>query len=346
MLKKLFGKKEPREITVSSHGLRFDVPAGKTLLEAALEGGIGFPHSCKVGTCGSCRYRLDEGKIAELNSSARALSGADYQAGFRLGCQTLPRSKLSIWLPSLSDAVAAVQSFDGRIVQVKPLTGDIVNLKLRLDRPISFLPGQYADLSVEAIEGARSYSFADASNCESTEEVSFHVRRVPGGVFTGWLFATDRLGAPVRLQGPQGAFRLRDGDTPIICIGGGSGLAPLKCILEHAHRAGCTRPATLLYGARTQADLYCLAEIEEISARWGAAFRFLPVLSCEPGDSDWQGARGLVVDHASQLPELPNSQAYLCGPPPMVDAAEALLSRLGVPAANIFADRFFDRSQV
>lgn len=346
MLKKLFGKKEPLEITVSSHGLQFAVPSGKTLLEAALESGIGFPHDCKVGTCGSCRYRLDEGRISELNSSARALSGAAYQAGFRLGCQTLPRSNLSIWLPSLSEPVAVAQAFDGRIARVAPLTGDIVELKLRLDRPISFVPGQYAELSVEAIQGARSYSFADARNCESTDEVSFHIRRVPGGVFTGWLFAGDRLGAPVKVQGPQGGFRLRDGDAPIICIGGGSGLAPLKCILEHARRAGCTRPVTLLYGARTQADLYCLSEIDEISGQWGAAFRFLPVLSSEPNDSDWRGARGLVADYASQAPDLADSQAYLCGPPPMVDAAEALLSQLGVATENIFADRFFDRSQV
>ncbi|MDP2451398.1 MAG: 2Fe-2S iron-sulfur cluster-binding protein [Polaromonas sp.] len=197
----MFGKKEPLEITVSSHGLQFAVPSGKTLLEAALESGIGFPHDCKVGTCGSCRYRLDEGRISELDSSARALSGADYQAGFRLGCQTLPRSNLSIWLLSLSEPVAVAQAFDGRIARVAPLTGDIVELKLRLDRPISFVPGQYAELSVEAIQGARSYSFADAKNCESTDEVSFHIRRVPGEVFTGWLFAGDRLGAPLRCRG-------------------------------------------------------------------------------------------------------------------------------------------------
>ncbi len=345
MLKKLFGKKEPLEITVSSHGLRFPVPSGKTLLEAALENGIGFPHDCKVGTCGSCRYRLEEGKIAELNSSARALSGEDYQAGFRLGCQTLPRSNLSIWLPTLSEPVAVAQVFDGRIVRVVPLTGDIVELTLHLDRPIGFVPGQYAELSVAAIPGARSYSFAAAKNCESTDELSFHIRRVPGGAFTGWLFDDDRLGTSLQVRGPQGEFRLRDGTGPIICIGGGSGLAPLKCLLEHANRAGSTRPVTLLYGARTQADLYCLSEIDEMAGQWGAAFRFLPVLSSEPNDSDWRGARGLVADLASQAPELTNSQAYLCGPPPMVDAAEALLLRLGVAGSNIFADRFFDRSQ-
>ncbi len=345
MLKKLLGKRGPLEIRVSSHGLQFEVPAGKTLLEAALESGIDFPHDCKVGTCGSCRYRLDEGKLSELDSSARALSGADYQAGFGLGCQTLPRSNLSIWLPSLSEPVAAAQEFEGEIVRMTPLTGDIVELKLRLDRPISFVPGQYAELSVEGIQGARSYSFAAAKNCESTDEVSFHIRRVPGGAFTGWLFADDRLGVSVQVRGPQGGFRLRDGASPIVCIGGGSGLAPLKCILEHANRAGCTRPVTLLYGARTQSDLYCLSEIDEMAGQWGAAFRFLPVLSSEPNDSDWQGARGLVADLASQAPELVNSQAYLCGPPPMVDAAETLLLRLGVAGENIFADRFFDRSQ-
>lgn len=344
MLKKLFGKKPPSQVTISSHSVQFAVPAGQTLLEAALDAGIGFPHDCKVGTCGTCRYRLDEGKIGELNSSARALSGADYQAGFRLGCQTLPKGDLSIWLPALhQDTAPPAQTVAARVARVTPLTHDIVELMLRLEQPLSFVPGQYADLTVGAVPGARSYSFAAPASAAQTTELFFHVRRVPGGAFTEWLFGGPRVDAAVHVKGPQGQFGLRQGEGPLVCIGGGSGLAPLKCMLEQAQRDRCSRPVTLLYGARTQADLYCRTEIARLASDWGAAFRFVPVLSAEPADSDWRGARGLVADFAASLPDLAHSQAYLCGPPPMVDAAQVLLRSLGVAESNIFADRFFDR---
>lgn len=346
MFKALFGKKPPISVTVTSHDLQFEVARGQTLLEAAQAAGIGFPHDCKVGTCGTCRYRLDEGKISELSPSAVSLGADELRAGWRLGCQTLPRSDLSIFLPALVSEIGPPPSlFEGAIVAVTPLTHDIVELRLKLNRPVTFVAGQYADLQVDGVPGARSYSFAAAPAAGSTDQPSFHVRKVPGGAFTEWLFGKSRIGAPLMLRGPMGQFRLRKGEAPIVCVGGGSGLAPLKCILEQALRQDCARPVTLLYGARTQADLFCLDEIAELGRRWAGPFRFLPVLSIEPEDSSWTGARGLVADLLPDVDNLAAAQAYLCGPPPMVDAAEDLLLRHGVTKEAIFADRFFDRSR-
>lgn len=346
MFKALFGKKPPLTVTVTSHDLQFEVVRGQTLLEAAQNAGVGFPHDCKVGTCGTCRYRLDAGKISELAPSAVSLTGDDLRAGWRLGCQSLPRSDLSIFLPALISEIGPPPSlFEGEIASVTPLTHDIAELRLKLNRPLLFVAGQYADLQVDGVEGARSYSFAASPAEGATDRPVFHVRKVPGGAFTEWLFGKSRVGTHLMLRGPMGQFRLRKGDNPIVCVGGGSGLAPLKCILEQALRQDCARPVTLLYGARTQADLFCLDELAEIGRRWAGTFRFLPVLSAEPEGSDWRGARGLVADFLTRVDGLAEAQAYLCGPPPMVDAAEALLLQHGVATEAIFADRFFDRSR-
>jgi p-cymene monooxygenase electron transfer component len=168
---------------------------------------------------------------------------------------------------------------------------------------------------------------------------------VPGGAFTTWLFEGDRVGSTLTLRGPLGQFRLRQADGPIVCVAGGSGLAPIKCMLEKALLDQCVRPVTLFYGGREQRDLYGREAIAELAARWPAPFDYIPVLSSENAQSDWTGQRGLVADKLLGLPELAQSQIYLCGPPPMVDAADALARRAGVPAEAVFADRFFDRSK-
>lgn len=346
MLKKLFAKREIPTVELVSHGLSFQVPRGRTLLEAAQDAGVGFPCDCKVGTCGTCRYRLIEGKISELNSAAVCLSAEDVRAGWRLGCQSLPGSNLRIHLDGLVTEIGPPPGlFEAKIMSAIPLTHDIMQVRLQLSRPVAFIAGQYADLQVDHIEGARSYSFAEAATQGSTHRPCFHIRRVSGGAFTSWLFDGDRVGARLTLRGPLGRFRLRRGAGPIVCVAGGSGLAPIKSLLEQALHERCDRPVFLLYGGREQRDLYCQTEIEALGERWPSRFEYLPVLSSEAADSDWTGVRGMVADRMVAVPGLVQAQIYLCGPPPMVDAAEAIALSAGVSREAVFADRFFDRSK-
>jgi len=344
MLKKWFKKKDPFKVIVAPHDRQFAVTAGHTLLESALAAGLGFPHDCRVGTCGSCRYRLVEGKISELNSSAMGLSAEDFQNGYRLGCQTIVRSDLKVWLPELDENTVPLAVLNGEIRGASLLTENIIELCIVVDGPMNFVPGQYADLEVEAVLGSRSYSFAAPPLVGHEDSLCFHVRHVPGGKFSGWLFGGSRIGAKIKVSGPRGRFHMHGGDGPVVCIGGGTGLAPLKCILEAALKTRLKRPVSFLYGARTQSDLYCLQDIDTLSHQWPVPFTFIPVLSNEPLDSAWTGRRGFVSDYVEEVQDIKNSQAYLCGPPPMVDAAETLLRRYGMPADAIFADRFFDRS--
>ncbi|MEL0027802.1 MAG: FAD-binding oxidoreductase, partial [Perlucidibaca sp.] len=170
-------------------------------------------------------------------------------------------------------------------------------------------------------------------------QVSFFVRQVPGGVFSTHVHKQVAVGERVTVTGPLGSFWLRPADAPLLLVAGGSGLAPVLALLEGARERSVARPVTLLFGARSQRDLYALDAIRALAADWPAAFDFIPVLSDEPTGSDWSGARGFVTEvMAERMP--PECHAYLCGPPPMIDAATALLLERGVAREHIHADRF------
>ena len=170
----------------------------------------------------------------------------------------------------------------------------------------------------------------------------FFIRQIPGGQLSSWAQG-QVVDTAVQLEGPFGDFYLREGEQPILCIAGGSGLAPIKALLEDALAFKNPRPVTFLFGARRQQDLYCLDEIRQLQQQWAGEFRFIPVLSDEPETSDWRGARGLVTDQLAQHCSA-DSQAYLCGPPAMLDAAESRLQQLGVSPQQLFSDKFLDKS--
>jgi NAD(P)H-flavin reductase/ferredoxin len=354
MFTKFFKRREvqrPFQVRIGSSGIAFNVPPGITVLEAALDAGIGLAHDCRVGTCGTCRSRLLEGDVNELSDKALTLSADELRENYILICQSIPRSDLLIE-PAIpmreSDRVIAVA---GTVNGLKPLTHDILELELMLDRAISYQAGQYLDIEVpmaaaDAPAARRSYSFASAATSGPTSVVRFHVRRIPGGMFTDWLHREARPGDRLRAWGPYGSFTLRESKAPIIAVAGGSGTAPIKAILEQALFEGVERDVYYFFGARRQADLYALDEIEAIGSRWHGRFEFVTVLSDESEASEWQGPRGFVTDYVGSSADLPfgESEAYLCGPPPMVDAAIKLFLERGMDPNRIFFDKFLDRS--
>jgi toluene methyl-monooxygenase electron transfer component len=172
------------------------------------------------------------------------------------------------------------------------------------------------------------------------------VRLVTDGELSGWLASTDRVGESINVDGPYGIFRMRETDVPVLCIAGGSGMAPIKAMIEQAIAEGRCRPVVYLYGGRTQADLYDSALIKALTTDWSAPIRFIPVLCEEPTGSPWQGARGFVTDFINTIDDfnLAGCQAYLCGPPMMIDAALPILSNAGVRGRDIYFDKFTDRS--
>ena len=331
---------------IDPSGSRITVAPSETLLQAALAAGISFPHNCRVGSCGTCKCRLVEGKVKELTDSSYVLSADELRQGYILACQAQPQTDIRVVADGVGKSLGApVKTVGCTVESVTALTHDIVELSLRLDEALTYSGGQYADLALPGLERARSYSFARAPEAEPQTGVSFYVRRVPGGEFSNWVHGEDCLGSRLTLSGPYGTFWLRQDTAPILCIAGGSGMAPIKAMLEQALREGCTRYVVFLFGARTQSDLYGLVEMRRLAVQWKADFQFVPVLSAEAADSPWPGHRGLVTEQLDVLNlDLSSCQAYLCGPPPMVDAAIAALHQAGLDEGAIFFDRFVDAS--
>ncbi len=347
----LFARKGPFDAQVKSAGKVVTVQAGENLLKAALAAGIAWPHSCRVGSCGTCRARLVSGKIKPLVDFSYTLEDADLDAGMILACQTCLRSDIEVDVELEADALAtaAAAQVSGVISGYRHLTHDIVELRLQFEQPLpGYLAGQYAELLVPGItKEPRNYSFARAPDNEGPRSATFFIRQVPGGALTTWLLADDRSGTPVSVNGPFGTFYLREAEAPVLCVAGGSGLAPIKALLEQMAANGFRREVVFLFGARTQADLYCLEEMAEYERQSEGRLRFLPVLSAESEDSDWTGARGNCTDLITEwVPDAARYHAYLCGPPPMVDAALDVLKSTGVDSHHIHYDKFLDASHV
>ncbi|MEO1480663.1 MAG: fatty acid desaturase [Myxococcota bacterium] len=308
-------------------GQAVDVDDRETLLDAALRAGIDFPHSCKVGGCGTCACRIAGGRVRELTESGYLLTEEQLNDSYVLACQSVPVTDVKV-------DVNLRYGTRGRVVQQAALTHDIVRLTVQLEKRMDYRAGQFARLRIEGLnQVTRSYSFATPASAEG--EVVFFIRRVPGGAFSTLVNDEDVLGRAVWVDGPHGDFWLRPGESPLVLVAGGSGLAPILALLKDAVAAGVSRKAVLYFGARTQRDLYAQDELRAIERDWHGDFQWVPVLSEASADDEWQGCRGLVTEH---IKATPNAEGYLCGPPAMVDAAIDALSAQGV--RQVFYDRF------
>jgi toluene methyl-monooxygenase electron transfer component len=355
----MFGlfRKQARLATINPAGSTLTVEPGKKLLEAALEAGLDWPHDCRVGSCGTCKCYLKSGKIKPLRDFMYTLEVDDINAGAILACQSLLKSDVTVEITLKSDEIRAggIEHHHGVISHITSLTHDILAVTITTpDAPFkTALAGQYAELTIDAAPLPRSYSFASPPNANDSNDVQFYIRHVPGGEFTDWLFSQDRNGSTVEIAGPYGNFHQHESRHPMICVAGGSGLAPIRALIEAGISNKLNRDIVVLFGARTQADLYCMEDLQALGDSWNGSFKLIPVLSEEPddgpSDEQWPGARGFVTDELDRTISantiiVGDCQAYLCGPPPMIDAAIAVLTAQGMPQSNIFFDKFEDAS--
>lgn len=343
------------KLTVRPLGRTIEASERSTLLDAALDAGVPIPFSCNVGDCGSCICRLISGEVEELYPSP-VISPAQRQAGFLLACQTRARSDVTVELPGADGAVENHPTLktEGEIVGLEKLTHDILEMQLQIDTPMAYTAGQYAELAIpKVLEEGRNYSFAAAPAKIERNILVFHIRHVPGGAFSGWLHNEAKVGSKLRVTGPHGQFALRSSSSPILCVAGGTGMAPILSLLEQALLDGVQRDVTYFFGCRQQRDLYCREAMERLQKDWPVKFRFEPVLSEEPIGSDWQGLRGLVTQlireegekqvYRAKGKKLADHEAYLCGPPGMIDSAFQMLVDFGVDPNKIFFDKFVDK---
>jgi propane monooxygenase reductase subunit len=215
------------------------------------------------------------------------------------------------------------------------------HLVLRLIEPteIKFFPGQYVDIAIPGADAVRSFSMANTSSRESGL-LEFVIKVYPDGHFSRYLAEKMAEGDRLEITGPFGVFTLREGDNDLVFVGGGAGMAPILSLLRAMAERGLQRKATFFYGARTKKDLCFEPELRRLEQKL-PGFRYIPALSEPAYDEEWDGETGLITDvvkrHAS---DLRGAHAYVCGPPPMVEAALPLLATLGVEEKRIYYDKF------
>ena len=331
-------------VTLQPSGLDFSVQRDETLLAAAIRQGVGLPYGCKDGACGSCKSRLLAGRVIHGAHQLKALSVTEEEAGLVLTCCATPQTDCALEARSVPGAGEhPVLKMPTRVLSMQRPAPDVAVLRLQLpaNQRFQYHAGQYIEFILR--DGVRrSYSMANApTRVGSPPAIELHIRHLPGGLFTDQVFSTLKDKDILRVEGPFGSFFLRDSARPIILLASGTGLAPVKALVEQLQDTASPRPAWLYWGCRSRRDLYlhdwALAAAAELPQ-----LRYIPVLSDPQADDDWRGRNGLVHQALmADFPDLSGHEVYACGSPAMVDAAQRdLVGRCGLPADAFIADAF------
>jgi propane monooxygenase reductase subunit len=333
---------ETYQVRLEPVGIEFEVDEDETVLRGAFRQGLMLMHGCKEGQCAACKSFLLDGEVDLDKYSTFALNDFEREEGWTLLCRAHAQSDLEVELINYDEEVlrsgVALTTQKMRVETIEALTHDIRRLVLS-GGELPFNPGQYVDITIPGTDEVRSFSMANTPGAPGLE---FMIKIYPDGKFSSLLAGEElKEGDEVDVTGPYGVFTLRQkSERPLLFIGGGAGMAPILALLRSMADAGVTREAVYYYGARGPRDLFHLEELAELERRL-PSFRFVPALSDCAEDEDWSGERGLITDVVMRLhQELGAVDAYLCGPPPMVDAAIAMLDQNGVPEARVFYDKF------
>ena len=352
---------EKHKVRFEPVGIEIDVDENQTILRAAAEQGIMLMHGCKEGQCASCKsFLLDGDDVEHDRYSTFALPDYEKEEGYTLLCRAHAYEDVTIELLNYDEDMIRsglpIQQATAEVVSKDPVTHDMRHLVLRLIEPgeVKFFPGQYMDISVPGTDQVRSFSMANTSSRDGLLE--FVIKVYPDGLFSRFLDQELQAGDRLELTGPFGVFTLRDSDADLVFVGGGAGMAPILSLLRSMADRGIHRKATFFYGARTQRDLCFEEELAAIAERL-PNFTYIPALSHEmpgagaPGISNvspdgrssgtWTGETGLITDVVKRVTgKLAGAHAYVCGPPPMVEAAIPLLATLGVEEKRVYYDKF------
>lgn len=320
----------------------FAVNEGESVLNAALRQGVMLPYSCKNGTCGSCKGRLETGEVHYPFHPPLALNREEIADGFALLCQAEPVTDLEIRVREI-EAVRDihVRKMPARVIEKTLLAPEVMRIRIKLPsaQRLQFLAGQYLEILLE--DGKRR-AFSIASPPQAEDEIELHVRHVDGGGFTGWVFEQMKVRDILRLEAPLGTFFIRNDqlDRPMIFMGGGTGFAPLKSMLEDLLAHQDKRPVHLFWGAQNRADLY----LHEQALDWAAANAHLQYSTALLNAKDAQATgsyHGNVHEAVlQQYPDLSGHDIYMSGPPAMIEAARTTFEGYGLPADQLFYDSF------
>jgi len=329
------------KVSLANGERTFLVREGEAVLTAALRQGVMLPYSCKNGTCGSCKGNIVQGEVHYPFHPPLALEREDYAANRALMCQAEPLEDLVIQVREI-EAVRdiEVRMLPARVIEKTQLSPSVVRLKLKLPRNqrLQFLAGQYVDV---LLQGGKRRAFSIASCPSLEDEIELHIRHVEGGDFTGFVFDTLKALDIIRFEGPLGNFFVRNDDPlrPMIMLGGGTGFAPLKSMIENLLEHGDRREIHLYWGARQREELY----LDELPLQWAEAhahIHYRRAVSDEPqlpaGYFAGLAHEAVLADH----PDLSQFDVYMSGPPAMIDAARHAFRERGLNPDRLYYDSF------
>ncbi|MDD2705476.1 MAG: 2Fe-2S iron-sulfur cluster binding domain-containing protein [Acidocella sp.] len=331
------------QLTVEPLGETIDVAEGQTILDACLRVGIPLPHACGHGLCGTCKTQVLEGEYDHGSASPFALMDFEREEGFVLACTATLHSDVTVEADVEEDPDARripVRDFHATVETIDDLTHDVKGVRLHLGEAIDFQAGQYVNLTFPGVEGSRAFSIANPPS--DSEHVELQIRRVPGGAGTGYVHEKLKIGDKFTISGPYGRFLVRKSrGGPMLFLAGGTGVSSPRAMILDLLEGGCTAPLTLIHGVRTSADLYGADEFNALATKH-LNFRYVPTLSSEPANSSWTGERGFVHDVAKAFygDNFEGNTAYLCGPPPMIEACIATLIQGRLFEKSIFTEQF------
>jgi CDP-4-dehydro-6-deoxyglucose reductase len=339
-------------VTVANTGQSFDCPEGELILDAGLAAGLALPHNCRGGACGTCKSTVLEGEVDHGWVMSFAISEEEKAAGKCLICQSKPLTPTLVIRTDgvMSGAEAAPPApieAVATVLAAEPVTPSIRRLVLALAPDVRFRyrAGMHVELRTPGAAKPRTYSIAtppDEQGLAPDGLLEFFVTRHAGGRASGWLHQPERLGSQIHIHGPYGTFRLPEGVFgPVLCLAGGSGLAPILAIVRRALASGFAQPIRLILSVRDRSEVFALDTLHALSRRFSHFSYTISLTRAEAVDPGTGWRRGRIPAWLSdELPDLSAWYVLAAGPPAFVDAAVAKARELGALPERILTDSF------
>jgi toluene monooxygenase electron transfer component len=323
-----------RRVTLDPSGASFEQAPGQRLLEAAREAGVWLPFECGWGSCGTCKATLVSGDVELLVEEVTSLSERDARRGRIVLCQSSATTDVVVKPLRVSDEpdpLRPVRVVTGRVRAITEVGPAIFDITVDTEAAYGFRPGQFAIVHGPQ-DQRRCYSFAGAPG---ESHVRFVVKQYAGRPVSTWVSSLTP-GTELTFEGPYGDVWLRASPRPLLMIAGGSGISAVLGLVREAASHARDRDLTVLYGARTMADLALLGELTDLVSAHGRG-RLIPVVESGPGAVG--ALEGRVTDPLEEL-DCAGSDVYLAGPPAMVDAVDRVLLEHGASRDRLHVDRF------
>lgn len=310
------------------------------LMDAARRNGVNLPVDCREGVCGTCRGVCETGKYTLDYVDSDALTKAELAKGHILACQTRLQTD-GVFAFDVDSKVCkmALGKFQGTVTAVQPVSEAAATLEITLDssdKPLKYLAGQYGRLNIPNTDQWRAYSFANAS--AAVGKLRFLIRLLPSGVMSDYIRTSCKVGDVIAMEAPLGVFYLRKIERPVVMIAGGTGLSAFLAMLESLVQQGdVTQPIRLYYGVNQEADLSELNRLDNFKTQL-ADFDYQTVIM-RPSET-WQGNKGVVTDILNLDFLQKPFDAYLCGPPAMIEASRTWLENHKVAEHHFYFEKF------